>query len=123
AVCNDGGQSDLNLRIIDRLRDLASRVPHAKPEGRSPYDCQEKPLDSHSSTESAGNHGSKQNLENDHRRPIIQKTLKRLSPSIMTESRLFILRSLKMARTEIGSLAEMIAPNIIAIRIGGPIAQ
>ncbi len=75
AVGNDGGQGDLNLRIVDRLCDLASCVPHTKPENRSPYDCQEKLPDSFSSTESAGNHSSKQNLENDHSRPVIQQTL------------------------------------------------
>src|ERR1700730_1150553 len=75
AVGNDGGESDLDLRIVDRLRDLARRVPQRKPENRSPYDRQKKLTDSLSSAQSACNDANKQDLENDYRRPVIQEAL------------------------------------------------
>ncbi len=47
----------------------------------------------------------------------------RLSPSMINDRRLSILRSLKMASTEIGSVAEIIAPKRSAICTGRPVVQ
>ena len=46
-----------------------------------------------------------------------------VSPSTISESRLSIRRSLKMARTEMGSVAEIIAPKSNAIATGRPVVQ
>ena len=47
----------------------------------------------------------------------------RLSPSMINDRRLSIFRSLKMASTEIGSVAEIIAPKRSAICVGRPVVQ
>ena len=96
AVGNDGGQSDLNLRIVNRLRDLASRVPHAKPIAAPPTTAKRNcpipfPPPSPPATTPA---------KRIWKTTTAVPSFKRLSPSIMTESRLSILRSLKMASTE-----------------------
>src|SRR6267143_5346983 len=75
AVGNDGSKSDLDLRIIDRLSDLARHVPQCRPEHRSSEDCPEEQRDSLSRAQATRNDASKQDLENNHRRPVIQETL------------------------------------------------
>src|SRR5205814_2100297 len=67
AVGNDGGNGDLDLRIIDRLRDLARRVPQCRPENRSSYDSPEKLRNSISRAQSAGESPGKYDLEQDYR--------------------------------------------------------
>ena len=50
-------------------------------------------------------------------------SLRRLSPSMMRDNRLSTLRSLKMASTEMGSVAEMMHPKRSAMSTGKPINQ
>ena len=42
AVGNDCGESDLDLRIVNRLRNLARGEPQYRPESSSSYNGQEK---------------------------------------------------------------------------------
>ncbi len=50
-------------------------------------------------------------------------SLRRLSPSMMRDNRLSTLRSLKIASTEMGSVAEMMHPKRSAMSTGKPINQ
>src|SRR5207244_2573232 len=68
-------KSDLDLRIVNRLRHLARGVPQYRPESSSPYNGQEKLPDSPSRAQPARNDSSEQDLKNDHGSPIVQQTL------------------------------------------------
>src|SRR5438477_10879322 len=75
AIGHDGGNRDLDLRIVDGLRDLTSDVAKKRPDSRSPYDGQEKLPDAFSRAESTRKNAGKQDLEKDHCCSVVQKTL------------------------------------------------
>lgn len=72
-VGNDRGESDLDLGIVNRLRNSARGAPQCRPESSSPYNGQEKLPDSLSRAQPARNDSSEQDLKNDHGSPIVQQ--------------------------------------------------